>query len=121
MYARLRLLLSAPQRHSVGDSTEGAYEKTIYLGQTLHTYRKDRAAFLSPAAVNPKVQRVPGTVLRSVFRSVSFGADPSFAQEPEPLHPLIRTGSPGRGGLCHIRPVCRRAWVYVVGGAACAG
>ena len=105
----------------MGDSTEGAYEKTIYVGQTLPTYRKDRAAVLSPAAVNPKVQRVPGTVLRSVFRTFSFGADPPFAQKSEPLHALIRIGSPGWGGLCNLGLVCRRAWFYVVGGAARTG
>ena len=69
--------------------TEGAYEKTIYVGQTLPRYRQDCAAVLSPAAVNPQMQRVSGAVLGTVFRSVSFSADPAFAQEPEPLHALI--------------------------------
>lgn len=67
------------------------------------------------------MQRVPGAVLGTVFGSVSFRADPAFAQEPESLHPLIRTGSPGRGGLCHIGLVCRRARLYVLGGAALPG
>lgn len=66
-----------------------AHEKTTNQNQTVLGYHEDRAGVLSPASVNPKMQRVPGALLGTVFRAVSFSADPPFAQESEPLHPLI--------------------------------
>ena len=89
----------------------------IRIRQSLGSTKIARTA-LSPASVNPKMQRVSGAVLGTIFRSVSFSTDPAFAKEPEPLHPLIRTRSPGWGGLCHIRVIRRRARLYVSGGEA---
>lgn len=66
-----------------------AHEKTTNQNQTVLGYHEDRAEALSSPSVNPKVQRVPGAVLGTVFGSVSFRADPPFAQESESLHPLI--------------------------------
>ena len=91
------------------------YEKTFNTDQAVAGEHKNRAAALSPAAVGDKMQRVLGAVPGRVCRSVSSCANPAVSQEPQALHALIRTGSPGRGGLCHIRFVCRRARLYLAG------
>lgn len=49
---------------------ERAHETITNQNQTVPGYHKDRAAALSPAAVDPQMQRVPGAVLGTVFRSV---------------------------------------------------
>jgi hypothetical protein len=66
-----------------------AHEKSTNQNQTVLGYREDRAEALSSPSVNPKMQRVPGAVLGTVFGSVSFRADPAFAEESESLHTLI--------------------------------
>ena len=96
------------------------YEEILSTDQAVAEEHRARAAPLSPAAVGDKMQRVHGAVPGRVCRSVSSCANPAVPQEPKALHTLIRTGSPGWGGLCHIRFVCRRARLYLAGRAASA-
>ena len=72
-----------------GETTKRTYEKISNMAKTVAGWRETRTAALSPASVNPKMQRVPGAVFGTVFGSVSVRADPAFAQESESLHPLI--------------------------------
>ena len=93
------------------------YEKHSHRVATTARHDTGCAPPLPLPAFGQALQGMSGAVSRHLLSAVPSIANSPIAEKSQPLHALIRTGSPGRGDQNYFGPVCRHSRFYRARGA----